>query len=284
MSGPSSGKIGSLPLFHRVRGTHVVVVGSGEMGEAKRRLVIRAGGMVCSEAEAHLARLAFVALDDAREAEAVALRLNRRGLLVNVADQPDLCDFTLPSILDREPVLVAVSTSGASAGLAKQLRLRLERLLPPSLGPLAAALSDARGAMRARWPDGAQRRRALDAALQEGAALDPFDPLAGGAEGRVSAWLADTLPGGAPAPAPARHVFTLASDDPDDLTLRQARLLGEADTILHDPAVPPAILARARADAARHSLPHDGEAPGTVVELRAARQTSDPASLPSSAK
>lgn len=256
--------IGSLPLFHRVRGVHVVVIGEGQMGHAKRRLVERAGGVPCSEAEAHLARLAFVALDDQREAEAVALRLKRRGLLVNVADRPDLCDFTLPSILDREPVLVAVSTSGASAGLAKQLRLRLERILPQSLGELAQALSDARDAMRGRWVDGAERRRAVDAALQEAAMLDPFDPAS---PGRVEAWLAD-----APAPpAPARHTFTLASDDPEDLTLRQARLLGEADTVLHDPDVPHAILARARADAARYPLPFDGQPEGTVVELRLAR-------------
>lgn len=256
--------IGSLPLFHRVRGVHVVVVGEGQMGDAKRRLVERAGGVPCSEAEAHLARLAFVALDDPREAEAVALRLKRRGLLVNVADQPDLCDFTLPSILDREPVLVAVSTSGASAGLAKQLRLRLERLLPQSLGSLAQALSDAREAMRARWPDAAERRRALDAALQEGAPLDPMQP---GAMDRVGPWLSD-----APAPpVPAHHVFHLASNDPEELTLREARLLGEADVILHDAAVSPAILARARADAARHALPFDGQPEGTVVELRRAR-------------
>lgn len=242
----------------------MVVVGEGQMGDAKRRLVERAGGLPCSEAEAHLARLAFVALDDSREAESVALRLKRRGLLVNVADQPDLCDFTLPSILDREPVLVAVSTSGASAGMAKQLRLRLERLLPQSLGPLAQALSDARDAMRDRWPDGAERRRALDAALQQGAVLDPFDPLSAR---RVADWLADA----APPAAPAHHVFTLASDDPEDLTLRQARLLGEADTILHDPDVPAAILARARADAARHVLPCEAAAEGLVVELRRKR-------------
>ena len=256
--------IGSLPLFHRVRGVHVVVIGEGEIGDAKRRLIERAGGVPCSEAEAHLARLAFVALDDQREAEAVALRLKRRGLLVNVADRPDLCEFTLPSILDREPVLVAVSTSGASAGLAKQLRLRLERILPQSLGELAQALSDARDAMRERWTDGAEQRRAVDAALQEGAMLDPFDPAS---PGRVGVWLAD-----APAtPAPARHGFTLASDDPEDLTLRQARLLGEADTVLHDPDVPDTILARARADAARHPLPFDGDTEGLVVELRRMR-------------
>ena len=255
--------IGSLPLFHRVRGVHVVVVGEGAMVEAKRRLVERAGGIPCSEAEAHLARLAFVALGDEREAEAVALRLKRRGLLVNVADQPDLCDFTLPSILDREPVLVAVSTSGASAGLAKQLRLRLERLLPQSLGPLAQALSDARDGMRERWPDGAERRRAVDAALQEGGVLDPFDPQS---PDRIADWLA----GAAGPTAPGRHVFSLTSGDPEDLTLRQARLLGEADTILHGPDVPESILARARADAARHLLPFAGEAEGVVVELRLA--------------
>lgn len=258
--------IGSLPLFHRVRGVPVVVIGDGAMGEAKRRLVMRAGGLPCSEAEAHLARLAFVALDDPRAAEAAALRLKRRGLLVNVADQPHLCDFTLPSILDREPVLIAVSTSGASAGLAKQLRLRLERVVPPSLGPLAQALSAARDAMRLRWPDPAARRRALDAALQEGAPLDPFAPLASGADGRVDHWLA----GAGPAPAAVHHLITLTSADPDDLTLRQARLLGEADVILHEPAVPPAILARARADAARQALPYAGAATGMVVELRMA--------------
>ena len=116
----------SLPLFHRIAGARVVVVGEGDMAAAKARLVERAGGVTCAETEAHHARLAFVALEDGRAAEAAALRLKRMGLLVNVADRPELCDFTLPSLLDRDPVLVAVSTGGASAGLAKHLRLRLE--------------------------------------------------------------------------------------------------------------------------------------------------------------
>ncbi|HBC16803.1 MAG TPA: siroheme synthase, partial [Erythrobacter sp.] len=116
----------SLPLFHRIAGAHVVVVGEGEMAAAKARLVERAGGIPCPETEAHYARLAFVALEDGHAAQTAALRLKRMGLLVNVADRPELCDFTLPSVLDRDPVLVAVSTGGASAGLAKHLRLRLE--------------------------------------------------------------------------------------------------------------------------------------------------------------
>ena len=253
--------IANLPLFHRVRGSRVVVIGEGEAAAAKRRLVKRAGGVPCNEAEAHHAAIAFVALEDARSAEAAALRLKRRGLLVNVVDRPELCDFNTPSILDRDPVLIAIGTGGTSAGLAKHLRLRLERIIPQSLGRLAQALFSAREALRARFPDGADRRRAVDAALREGS---PLDPLLENAADRVGAW----LDGADAAPASANHVVTLASDDPEDLTLRQARLLGEADVILHDPAIPPAILARARADAVRHALPYEGPRDGLVVELR----------------
>ena len=253
--------IGSLPLFHRVRGRRVVVVSEGVMGEAKTRLVERAGGIPCSEAEAHHAHLAFVALDDEREAEAAALRLKRKGLLVNVADRPELCDFTTPSILDREPVLVAVSTSGASAGLAKHLRLRLERLLPQSLGPLAAALRDARDAMRATWADGDARRTAVDRALGEGGVLDP---LAGADAEDVARW----LEGGAGAMQDASVVeIAIVSDDPEDLTLKQARLLGTCDMLIYDPSIPAAILDRSRADAQRMPLPANPPAEGLTVIL-----------------
>lgn len=251
----------SLPLFHRIAGTRVVVVGTGAMAEAKARLVTRAGGMPCPETEAHHARLGFVALEDPRAAEAAALRLKRAGLLVNVADRPDLCDFTLPSVLDRDPVLVAVSTGGASAGLAKHVRLRLEALLPQGLGALARALEAARDSIRTRFPQADARRRALDEALRQGGALDPFDAQDGEA---VDRWLAGR------GEARQGEVFdvTLASDDPDDLTLRQARALGMADTVLHDPDLPDALLVRARADAVRLPLPADPPANGLTVILR----------------
>ena len=251
----------SLPLFHRIAGKRVVVVGTGEMAEAKARLVRRAGGVPCPETEAHHARLGFVALEDARAAEAAALRLKRSGLLVNVADRPDLCDFTLPSVLDRDPVLVAVSTGGASAGLAKHLRLRLETLLPQSLGALARALHDARDTIRARFPDGATRRRQIDAALQQGGPLDPFEA---GRSTQVADWLQDT---GGSHPTGVLEA-TLTSGDPEDLTLRQARVLGMADCVLHDPDVPEAVLVRARADALRLTLPADPPTKGLTVILR----------------
>ena len=132
--------LSALPLFHRVAGQRVVVIGEGAAAEAKRRLVERAGGVVVDEDDAD-ARLAFIAED---APEAAAVRLRARGVLVNVVDRPELCDFTAPSILDRSPVLIAIGTGGASAGLAKALRLRMEALLPASLGPLAAGLAAAR--------------------------------------------------------------------------------------------------------------------------------------------
>ncbi len=249
----------SLPLFHRLTGQPVVVLGHGEAAEAKRRLVLRAGGKVIADLAEGIdtgARLAFIAHDDERACEADAIRARGAGLLVNVVDKPALCDFTTPSIIDRAPVIVAVGTGGASAGLAKALRLRLERILPQSLGALAEALYAARGGMRARWPTGPERRRALDAALEAGGALDPLRE-----GGDVAAWLAGGADGAA-----GRFAIRLRSDDPDDLTLREARLLGQADAVVAGPDVPAAVLARVRADAARLA-PGEVEPDGGIVVL-----------------
>jgi len=255
----------SLPLFHRIEGQPVIVLGEGAMAEPKRRLVRRAGGKVFADLQEGIdkgARLAFIAHQDAAMCEDDAIRARCAGLLVNVVDRPDLCDFTTPSILDRDPVLVAVGTGGASATLAKQLRLRLEALLPGDLGDLARRLHSMRQRIRTRWPAMVARRQALDAALTAGG---PLDPLTMGASERVEAWLA----GDTPTDFSGVHPMDLSSSDPDDLTVRQMRLLGQADAILHDPAIPSSLLDRARADAARYPLPHDGPVPeGLVIMLR----------------
>ncbi|MEM7701849.1 MAG: siroheme synthase [Pseudomonadota bacterium] len=240
-------ELASLPLFHQIAGKPVLVLGDGEAAEPKRRLVERAGGVFIDDqakALAEGARIAFVAYDDADECAAAAAQLREAGLLVNVVDRPDLCDFTTPSLLDRNPLLIAVGTGGASAGLAKHVRLRLERILPETLGKLAMAMKAARPVLRERFPDGADRRRAIDTALREGGALDP---LKGGSHENADAWARcaiEEIPS-------VTHIFELTSADPEDLTLRQARLLGEADVVCAQGSLPPAILARARADAMR---------------------------------
>lgn len=255
----------SLPLFHRIAGTPVIVLGEGGMASPKRRLVERAGGEVIADLQEGIdkgARLAFIAHDDAAMCEADAIRARCAGLLVNVVDRPELCDFTTPSLLERDPVLIAIGTSGASAGLAKQLRLRLEGLLPADLGSLASRLNEWRGRIKDKWPAMADRRQALDKALTSGGMLDP---LAEGSADRVAAW----LDGDAPQAQSGRVEITLATLDPEDLTLRQARLLGSADAVLHDPSIPAAILDRSRADALRFPLPFEGcEPDGLIVVIK----------------
>lgn len=252
----------SLPLFVKLAGQPVILVGTGDAAEAKRRLIERAGAIAARE-DSTQARIAFVALEDETEAAAAAKRLKDRGLLVNVADMPKLCDFTTPSIVDRDPVLIAVSTGGASAGLAKMVRQRIEAMLPQGLGRLATALRAARSKMREKWPDASNRRRAIDAALSEGGALDPLREHDDDAVGK---WLTGT------ASEQSGSVMTirLRSGEPDDLTLRECRALGVADGIVVPPGLPPAILARARADAKRTNLAeretvHFGEQENWVI-------------------
>ncbi|WP_259466873.1 bifunctional precorrin-2 dehydrogenase/sirohydrochlorin ferrochelatase [Sphingomonas sp. PP-CE-3A-406] len=274
----------SLPLFVRLAGRPVILLGEGEAADAKRRLLDRAGADVVGEDAA--ASLAIVAIDDEDEALAAVARLKARGILVNAVDRSALCDFTLPAIVDRAPVLIAIGTSGVSAGLAAAVRQRLEAIVPADLGKLALALQAARGALRKRWPDMGERRRALATAMGVGGALDPLSPTHD-----VDAWLAtpDSPPwkGGAgggsaadaradsqlayPPPTPPfqggeQVAIRLTSTDPDDLTLRQARALASADRVYHSPDVPAAILDRARADAARHcaAMPAD---PGTGLSV-----------------
>jgi uroporphyrin-III C-methyltransferase / precorrin-2 dehydrogenase / sirohydrochlorin ferrochelatase len=250
----------SLPLFVRLQGRPVILVGDGDAASAKRALLERAGAKIVGEDAT--AALAIVALEDEAAAQAAVARLKARGLLVNAVDRPSLCDFTLPAIIDRDPVLIAIGTGGASAGLAKALRQRLEGLIPQSLGRLATALKEARAAMRARFPDATKRRRAIDAALDPSGPLDVLMAHDGDA---VADWLASPQEGN----SGAYHHLILTSDDPDDLTLAQARLLGQADEIFHSPDISSAILARGRADAVRSacSVPPDPPFEGMILYL-----------------
>jgi uroporphyrin-III C-methyltransferase/precorrin-2 dehydrogenase/sirohydrochlorin ferrochelatase len=253
--------LAALPLFVKLAGRPVILLGTGEAADAKRRLLERAGAKIVGEdAEASLA---IVALPDPEDAVA---RLRGRGVLVNTVDRPELCDFTLPAIVDRDPVLIAVGTGGASAGLAAALRQRIEAMLPVKLGHLAWALNLARGRIRERWPDSGDRRRAIGAVLAEGGMLDPF---AEHDQESVDLWLR----GGSDGPANRIVHIALTSADPDDLTLRQARALAVAERIFHRGDVPESILNRARADALRvpcDAAPADpGHGVSVDLEMRA---------------
>lgn len=256
----------SLPIFVRLSGRSVVLIGDGEAADAKRRLIERAGGRIVDSADAAGAVLAFVAMDDDDEARAIAATLRAHGLLVNVVDQPGDCDFTTPAIVERAPLLIAVGTGGASAGLAKAVRQRIEALLPATLGDLARALQAIRPRLRALLPSGADRRRAIDAALIAGGPLDPLQDHGAVASTLVNHWL-DGLGSAAHGNRGQIVALTITSDDPDDLTLRTARLMGMADAIWHRGDIAPDVLNRARADAARHVTDHQPAAPESGLWL-----------------
>ncbi|MEP9359058.1 siroheme synthase [Sphingomonas sp. KR3-1] len=233
----------ALPIFLRLAGRPVMLVGSGEAAEAKRRLLERAGAVIVGEEAA-----AIIAIVAHTDPEPIVTRLRSRGMLVNTVDRADLCDFTLPAIIERDPVLVAVGTGGVSAGLAAAIRQKLEAELPADLGETARALHAARPELRARFPDIADRRRAIGAALAEG--------LGGDVVARI----------GTP-PAATLLRIALASTDPDELTLRQARALAQAERVYHFPGVPIAILNRARADAPRIACAAPPELPGPGLSI-----------------
>ncbi|WP_243395843.1 precorrin-2 dehydrogenase/sirohydrochlorin ferrochelatase family protein [Sphingomonas oleivorans] len=238
----------------------VILLGDGTAAAAKRRLLERAGARIVGEAAE--APLAIVAIEEEDAAKAAVARLRARGILINAVDRPALCDFTLPAIVDRDPVLIAIGTGGASAGLAKALRQRIEAMLPAGLGRLAAALHAARAAIRARWPEPDARRRAIDAALDPGGLLDPLTEH--GTED-VAGWIAS----GSCGAAQERALIRIRSADPDDLTLRDARLLGRADRLYHRADVPGTILSRARADAERITgeMPSCDPGPGLTLDI-----------------
>ncbi|MBS0478187.1 MAG: siroheme synthase [Proteobacteria bacterium] len=226
----------SLPIFVRLDGRPVMLIGEGEAAKAKRRLLERAGATIVGEdAEAALAIVAMA------EPDATVERLKGRGLLVNAVDRSDLCDFTLPAIVDRSPVIVAVGTGGVSAGLAAALRQRLEEVLPANLGAVA---EEAHG-FREKFPNCSERRQAisdlLDSRFNDSVRAELVE-----ARASIARLPFDKLRANGSA-----ICIALTSPDPDDLTLRQARTLAQADRILHAPNVPARILDRARADAPR---------------------------------
>lgn len=232
-----------LPLFLALTGRPVLLVGEGAAADAKRRLIEGAGGRAVRDIEPGV-RLAFVAVEgDA--AEAVAVRFKAAGLLVNVVDRPELCDFIVPAIVDRSPMVVAIGTGGASASLSKTLRERLEAWLPASLGRLAEAIAERRRDVAGAVPTVEGRRRFWDALMTAGAPLDPLRPVDNPHDAIAAALRAP------PARRDSLTCIELSSADPDDLTLRQLRALSQADTVFHSATVPAAILDRARRDAVR---------------------------------
>jgi uroporphyrin-III C-methyltransferase/precorrin-2 dehydrogenase/sirohydrochlorin ferrochelatase len=262
------------PIFAELAGRDVLVVGGGLVAERKVAALLESGArvtvgapafteqlekqakkgsiaLICSNFdESWLDRqwLVIAATSDRTVNAAVAAAADARRIFSNVVDDAALSSFQVPAVIDRSPLVVAVSTSGAAPVLARLVRERIERLLDPSLGALAALADRWRGRIRGRLADLGQRRRFLERLFQGRVA----DLVRRGQVAAAESALARELDRATTVTAAGSVVLVGAGPgDAGLLTLKGLRALNEADVILHDRLVSAEVLALARRDATR---------------------------------
>ncbi|MFN4057866.1 MAG: siroheme synthase CysG [Roseinatronobacter sp.] len=262
----------TFPMFLQMAGRHVVIVGGGEQAAQKARLMLKTEArlvLVAPEldpelgalvAEGRAEQVTTLAVDVFRDAALVFIATGcvgydyaahaiakAAGVVVNVVDRPTLCDATTPSIVDRDPVVVAISTEGTAPVLARQIKSKMETLLEPNLGALAALAGRLRPQVNRQIPQ--RERRFFWDWVFNGPARQA---MARGAEREAAALVKDTLAaGGTGAVQGAIALVGAGPGAADLLTLRALRLLQEADVIFYDRLVDPAVLELARRDAER---------------------------------
>lgn len=278
-----------LPVFLNVRAQNCLVVGGGDVAYRKAVLLDRAGArlrVVAPEIDAQLEALVIAgagemrlrefhdsdlegvflvvaATDDEDVNAAVSTGAKTRGLPVNVVDKPSLCSFIVPAIVDRSPVVIAISSGGASPILTRKLKEKLETMIPAGYGRLALLLGSYRGRAKNVIADFKRRTRFWESLL-----AGPFQEMVlSGKEDEARRHIEQQL-------ALSDHldirgeVFLVGAGpgDPDLLTLKALRLMQEADVVLYDRLVSREILQRIRPDAekihvgkerANHTLPQE---------------------------
>ncbi len=281
-----------LPTFMNIRNRDCLLVGGGSVAARKASLIRAAGGnvvivapSVCEEIrslveqgdytliERHFEAddldnkvIIIAATNDEEVNETVSRLAQARNLPVNVVDNPALCSFIMPSIIDRSPVQIAISTGGASPVLARMLRTQLEGTIPNAYGKLAALVESFREEAKAALPTVEQRKNFWEEILEGPVAELTFNGKEEAARERLSEALAeasnrqDDLVG---------EVFLVGAGpgDPDLLTFRALRLMQKADVVVYDRLVSKPIMELVRRDAekiyvgkamANHAVPQEG--------------------------
>jgi uroporphyrin-III C-methyltransferase / precorrin-2 dehydrogenase / sirohydrochlorin ferrochelatase len=274
------------PIFVDLKGRTVVVVGGGEEGLRKVRLLSRTEAqifVIAASLHDELAAnprvqwfarrfepsmvdgAALVISADAQLHDMVSEVARARGIPVNAVDRPDLSTFIVPSIVDRAPLVVAIGTEGTSPMLGQGLRARIDAMLPQTLGKLAAAAGALRGRVAKALPPG-NRRRSFWTRFFFDDVGDAF--LAGEMENYAA--LLEAQLHSRPVPIKGRVSFINSGNgDPELLTLKAQRKLLEADVIVHDRFIPAGILEVARRDAVRFPL---GRIPFTDINAILVRE------------
>ena len=261
------GQLNTFPLSYKVQGQRIVIVGGGEEALNKVRLVTKTTASVViisrhietdfSALAVELIERAFMAADldnaalvfiaeQSEDADRAKAEARARGIPLNVVDVPAECDFYTPSIVDRAPLTIAISTEGDAPVLARLVRARIEAMLSPRIGKIASLAGGLRKRAESLIHDSAARRRfyealvtspEIEAAEAKGQGRDAAEALLtqhASAQTIGVVWLIGAGPG-----------------SEDLLTLRAQRLLQEADVIVHDQLVPSVVVDMGRRDAER---------------------------------
>lgn len=263
-----------LPIFLRLQDEPALVVGGGAIAARKVGLLRDAGArvtVVAPELESSLRklkdsndiehingqyqddmitdyRLVIAATDDTKVNQTISTQAKARNIPVNVVDHPALCSFIMPSIVDRSPVVVAISTGGASPVLARMIRARIETLVPASYGRLASLVQKYRVKLQARFSDVELKRKFWERALEGKVPELVFS----GRDREAETLLRDTMENIDVASLDEEgevYLVGAGPGDPDLLTFRALRLMQRADVVLYDRLVSDEIVAMVRRDA-----------------------------------
>ncbi|MDP2879662.1 MAG: siroheme synthase CysG [Sulfuricella sp.] len=262
------------PIFFDIKNKPCLVVGGGEVATRKAGMLMQSGGLITVVAPeltntlkeladagkiTHVAEkfrpehlgeavLVIAATDDRTANEQVSVAAKKLRIPVNVADNPDLCSFIMPSVIDRSPLVIAISSGGTSPVLARVIRSKLETFIPAAYGRLAHFAASFRDQVKDRILP-ARRRIFWEKVLQGPVAemvLSGQDQTARDALQKILAADSDDTP-------PRGEVYLVGGGpgNPDLLTFRALRLMQQADVVVYDNLVSPAVLELARRDAER---------------------------------
>lgn len=281
-----------LPVFYNLKGRKVVVTGGGTVAARRTEISLRSGGHVTVFADqlgdefdefldrpdfTHETRpagpddlagaaMAFGASEDEAIDGALYKLTREAGVPANIADVPEQCDFIMASIVDRSPLVIAVSSAGTAPILARMIRARLETMLPATYGRLAEFAGQFRGLVSDKLKNGLARRKFWERAIYGPTA----DLVLAGDETRAEEVLRAELDAVVQEAEgnPIGQVFLVGAGpgDPDLLTFRALRLMQLADVVVHDRLIGDGVLNLVRRDAERiyvgkrprdHTLPQE---------------------------
>ncbi|EGX6955274.1 uroporphyrinogen-III C-methyltransferase [Aeromonas hydrophila] len=278
-----------LPIFCRLDNKPVLLVGGGEVAERKARLLLDAGAqltVVAPELDPELAVLAangsiewlagefapqqlagkwlVVAATDRREVNALVYQsANQARIFANVVDDPKRSSFIMPSIIDRSPLMVAISSGGKAPVLARLLREKLEAMLPQHLGAVAAFAGSLRDRVKARFASMGERRRFWERLL----GADRLGQALARGDSASANQLADSLFADESQTGGEVVLVGAGPGDPGLLTLHALRQMQQADVVVYDRLVSDEVMALVRRDAKRifvgkqagnHCVPQEG--------------------------